>query len=188
MQKPRRYSIPSEFAELCRSRGLRATPQRIALYRELAEAGDHPTAETLYRAVRRRQPHISLDTVNRTLRTFAEAGLAEVVEGPGGTRRFDCLREAHHHFHCLGCGTIYDFVSREMDDLALPPEIENNFDVSGKRIMLSGLCPRCRAAAEEKHGPGGPRGEGREILSTQKPKKENINGNNRRKHPGRFRG
>jgi len=38
----------SEFEKLCRSRGIRVTAQRLAVYRALAEDLAHPTAESVY--------------------------------------------------------------------------------------------------------------------------------------------
>ncbi len=46
---------------------VRMTPQRAAIYRALAERLDHPTAEDLYRQVRRAYPMISPNTVYYTL-------------------------------------------------------------------------------------------------------------------------
>ena len=39
----------SEFAEACRKAGLKLTHQRLEIYKEIAAATDHPSAEDLYR-------------------------------------------------------------------------------------------------------------------------------------------
>jgi rubrerythrin len=69
----------------------------------------HPTAEDIYREVRKEMPAISLDTVNRTLLTLAEIGAAFIVEGTGQPRRFDGGLEDHQHFLCIKCGKVIDF-------------------------------------------------------------------------------
>ncbi len=67
----------SEFAARCREGGLAVTPQRTAIIEVLLASTDHPTAEHIYAAVRRRYPHISLATVHRTLETLCRIGEAQ---------------------------------------------------------------------------------------------------------------
>ena len=59
------------FVKTCHQRGLKITPQRVAVYRALIESDQHPTADVMYRKVKTTYPHISFDTVNRTLLTLA---------------------------------------------------------------------------------------------------------------------
>ena len=144
MQKDWASEEMIEFRELFRLRSLRITPQRIAVYRELVRSPDHPSADTLYRAVRKHHPHISYDTVNRTLHTFVSLGLADIAEGMGGVRRYDGDLRPHHHFLCRRCGRIFDFQSPDLDDTPIPAELRNRFDVTSRRVVLSGICRECR--------------------------------------------
>lgn len=123
---------------------LKMTPQRVLLYRELVKSKDHPSADFLYRRVKRVFPHISFDTVNRTLLTFARIGLVDIVEGSGEPRRFDPEKKAHHHFRCIGCRTIFDFDYAPYDDLVIPGNIEKRFKVQSKKVVLEGYCDKCR--------------------------------------------
>jgi len=61
-----------QFQVRCKAAGLKITPQRIEIYRELLLTDEHPSAEMMYEKVRKTLPNISLDTVNRTLLTFNE--------------------------------------------------------------------------------------------------------------------
>ena len=63
------------FEHACRNAGLRLTYQRLEIYGELARSFDHPSVELLHQRLRRKIPTISLDTVYRTLATFAGLGL-----------------------------------------------------------------------------------------------------------------
>ncbi len=128
----------------CREHGLRITPQRTTVYEHLLRSRDHPTAEQLYRRARKRLPNISLDTVNRTLLTFAEIGLIHVVEGFGSSRRYDPDLTEHHHAHCVKCGTIIDFHNSEFDDLVIPTYLRRQFRITGKKVVVSGICEKCR--------------------------------------------
>ena len=132
------------FIELCRKAGLKITPQRCSVYEHFVRLKTHPTAEDIYRAVRKEHPNISYDTVHRTLLTFAEIGLAEIVHTKGGARRFDPVLDGHHHFQCVACGDITDFSSKACDDLKIPEGIRRRHTVFTKKVVLSGLCRECR--------------------------------------------
>jgi Fur family peroxide stress response transcriptional regulator len=53
----------ARFKDACRRAGLRLTPQRLEIFRELAESKDHPSVEELHRRLLVKFPTISLDTV-----------------------------------------------------------------------------------------------------------------------------
>ena len=132
-----------QFTSQCREAGLKVTPQRIVIYRELLQTHEHPSAEMLYEKVKETLPNISLDTVNRTLLTFNEIGVAFTVEGSGGARRYDGGLDEHQHFRCVKCKRIIDFHHKPFDNIKLPPEINNKFTVLRKSVYLEGLCNLC---------------------------------------------
>lgn len=131
------------FRRLSKENGLRVTPQRAAIFLELLRAKDHPAADDVYRRIVKTIPNISFDTVNRTLATFARIGLTKVVEGYGQAKRYDPDLGAHHHFRCVRCARIIDFHNEDYDAIAVPPEIGERFTVTGKKVVLEGLCGRC---------------------------------------------
>jgi Fur family peroxide stress response transcriptional regulator len=135
------------FTEICHEQGLKITPQRVAVYRALLESDQHPTADAMFQTVKMAYPHISFDTVNRTLLTFAEIGLVDVVEVFGGPKRFDPDRGDHHHLHCVACGRIIDFTHDDYRRLDVPDVIAARFKVISKRVVLKGLCDKCTPKA-----------------------------------------
>ncbi len=132
------------FKEFCRSRSMKITPQRVAIYMELLVSKKHPSATAIHRKIKDFFPNISLGTVNSTLLVFAELGLAAVVESSGEPKRFDANLEPHHHFKCIKCGKIVDFISNVYDNLTVPVEIEERYTVLGKKVHLDGLCDKCK--------------------------------------------
>ncbi len=132
------------FEKLCRQAGLKVTPQRIAVYKELAGSKEHPSAEMVYKKVRKALPNISLDTVNRTLLTLDEIGAAFIVEGSGDAKRYDGNVENHQHFKCVKCKRIIDFHYKPFDDIKLPPSINKKFTVLRKTVYLEGVCDLCK--------------------------------------------
>ncbi|MBD3246747.1 MAG: transcriptional repressor [Candidatus Omnitrophica bacterium] len=132
------------FSQKCAEHGLKITPQRSAVCAELMKAKDHPTADAVYKRVREKLPNISFDTVYRTLLLFTELGIISLVEGYGEQKRFEPNLHQHHHFRCVKCRKIFDFESDTYDQIAVPKEARNYGTVIHKRVVLEGVCARCR--------------------------------------------
>ena len=96
------------FVLLCKKNNLKITPQRSLIYKELLASKDHPSAEALYRKVKKIFPAISFDTVYRTLLTFSKIGIADILTLPGEPKRFDGDKNRHYHFRCMKCDNIID--------------------------------------------------------------------------------
>ncbi len=145
--------MTDKFIETCKAFGLKITPQRITIYREVLNSFDHPSAEAIYRKIKEAHPNISFDTVNRTLLTFAEMGFLQIVEGSGDVRRFDPNAEPHHHLRCKQCGAIIDFYYKKYNQLDIPEEIKEKFSVNRIRVVLEGICHRCQDHTNRREAP-----------------------------------
>jgi len=132
------------FKNFCHKHGLKITPQRVAIYKELVSSQKHPSASMIYRKIKNYFPNISFGTVNNTLLTFSEIGLAKVVESSGDSKRFDPNLVPHHHFKCIRCGKIVDFYNDAYDVINVPAAINTRFVVLGRKMYLEGLCDKCR--------------------------------------------
>ena len=131
------------FKKIWKEHGFKLTPQRLVIYEELISTDTHPSTDMLYKRVRKTFPTISFDTVNRTLLTFHEIGIANLVEGSGNPKRFDGNLDKHHHFQCMKCKKIIDIYSDSYDDLQIPPEFQDNFKILKKTVRLEGICDEC---------------------------------------------
>jgi Fur family peroxide stress response transcriptional regulator len=136
--------IKQTFTEKCLEHGLKITPQRSLIAEEISKAKDHPTADAIYRRVRKSMPNISFDTVYRTLLLFAEVGIVSLVEGYGEQKRFEPNDHHHHHCRCIKCHTIIDFCNDLYDSIKVPAEMSEQFQVLNKRVVLEGICSKCR--------------------------------------------
>ncbi|MFH2068112.1 MAG: transcriptional repressor [Candidatus Omnitrophota bacterium] len=143
MKKIDIHQAMSFFEDKCRSYGLRITPQRTLIYKELLKATDHPSVDTVMVKVRKVMPNVSFDTVYRTVLSFAKIGIVNMVGGYGGARRFDPNIGEHHHFRCTKCDRIIDFYSPSFDALKIPEDVKRKFNVLNKKVLLEGICEKC---------------------------------------------
>jgi Fe2+ or Zn2+ uptake regulation protein len=135
-----------------RARGARPTRQRRAIFSALSGRLDHPTAESLYRSVRRRVPGMALATVYTTLEVLVEAGLAGRFIGADGVAHYDARTDAHDHRRCLGCGRIDD-LDRPRHDELIPLQPSADFQPTGYRIEVTGYCAGCLDSAGARREP-----------------------------------
>ncbi len=133
----------SHFETVCREEGLKLTHQRREIFREIAQAGDHPDAEVIYQRVRERVPTVSLDTVYRTLWMLNDLGLVKTLGSVRERTRFDANLESHHHYVCRKCGLTRDFVSDELDNIELPASLYSFGDIDVTHVEVRGLCREC---------------------------------------------
>jgi Fur family transcriptional regulator, peroxide stress response regulator len=120
--------------------GLRLTAQRQEVLAVLLEKRDHPTAEEVFIRAKRRLPEVSLATVYNCLEALTRCGLLRQVNLERGAARYCPNMAAHSHFHCEGCGGIYDV---ELAAAALKPHLPRGFQLSHSEISLRGLCANC---------------------------------------------
>ncbi len=132
------------FYDKCAEKGLKITPQRSLIFNELSKATDHPTADAIYKRVRKSLSNISFDTVYRTLLSFTEIGIVNLVEGTGEQKRFEPNLHQHHHFRCIKCHTIYDFENDAYNDIAVPESVQKQGVIINKRVVLEGICSKCK--------------------------------------------
>ena len=138
------------FESRLRRAGTKLTHQRLEIFRELARSQEHPDAEEVYRAVRKRVPTISLDTVYRTLWMLLDLGLIDTLGAHRGRARFDANLELHHHFVCRRCGLTRDFHSSEFDGLEVPAAVKSFGSIDGTRVEVRGICLRCSSASKNR--------------------------------------
>ena len=138
----------ARFEAVCRDSGVKLTHQRIEIFREVAQTGEHPDAEKVFQGVRQRVPTVSLDTVYRTLWMLNDLGLITTLGPPRERTRFDANLNHHHHFVCVQCGLTRDFYSDAFDGLKLPEAINAFGHVKTTSVEVRGICVECSSEGE----------------------------------------
>ena len=105
----------------------------------------HVTAEQMYRQLARKDPHIGLATVYRTLNLFCEAGLAQARHFGTQTQYDNVTHKGHHdHLICTSCGRIVEFENCEIERLQEEVARKHGFRIQTHKLELYGLCSACR--------------------------------------------
>ncbi|HVO24659.1 MAG TPA: transcriptional repressor [Candidatus Margulisiibacteriota bacterium] len=122
----------------------RRTRQLAAVEEVVNAAHDHPSAEEVYRRVRRKLPRVSLGTVYRNLQKLAAQQRIRVVQLAESATRYDGMLEEHDHFMCERCGAVSDLLRKHIPAPRLPPLHRVGYVVRRHALTYYGICPKCR--------------------------------------------
>ena len=131
--------------------------QRELIYTYLMSTKAHPTAETVYKAVKEQCPNISLGTVYRNLTFLEQQGKIIKLSMGEDSERFDADTSRHYHFRCRCCGSVSDLKMMSLKHIKVIAG--ENFDgvIEDHMAYFTGVCGACKAklaqqdlAAEEK--------------------------------------
>lgn len=133
-------NITNAFKE----RKLKLTPQRIAVYKYLKSTKEHPSAETIYKAIQPEYPTMSLATVYKALKTLVDVGLVQELNVGEGTFRYDGFTENHSHIQCICCNRVDDITGLNTDSLNDEASKLINYNILSNKVYLYGVCEECQ--------------------------------------------
>lgn len=121
----------------------RTTAQKSFIFGYLKSVKTHPSAEAVYKEVRKKLPSISQGTVYRVLNNFKEKGEIQAIDTKD-TVHFDADISDHAHFICENCQNVYDVY----DECAHCGILKNRRTKVGKinhyKINFYGKCRNCK--------------------------------------------
>lgn len=130
-----------KIIEILSDKGLRVTPQRIAILEAIASLDNHPSAENIIEFVKKNYPNISVGTVYKVLDSFVENKILKKVKTESGTMRFDPLLNKHHHLYCEASDRIEDYQDEKLDELILSyfqKKGIKNFNIQNIQLHITG--------------------------------------------------
>ncbi|MCK4739712.1 MAG: transcriptional repressor [Deltaproteobacteria bacterium] len=123
--------------------GVKLTPQRLAIIKFLEGNTSHPTADDIFKSIKKDYPTISFATVYNTLEMLkTNNGLVEVTINPE-RKHYDPNVETHHHAICKSCGLIVDIFTDFSKALGVVEDEVSGFVFSGNHINFYGRCGDC---------------------------------------------
>lgn len=133
-----------KIADLLKSRNIKVTPQRLAIYNVLYQTTEHPSAEKIYQHLLPTHPTMSLATIYKTLDALKKAELVTELNAGGDSFRYDANTHSHPHAMCLVCNEVYDLHTHLLDDLMDKIQEETDFEIAYQQIYFYGKCAHCK--------------------------------------------
>ncbi len=124
--------------EKCLAKGVKLTEQRKIIAKVMSGSKDHPDVDELYKRVSNIDPKISIATVYRTIKLFAEEGIVTKHGFKGGEKaRYEELSESHHdHLIDIKTGEIIEFVDDEIEKLQKKIAEKFGYDLVDHKLEL----------------------------------------------------
>ena len=134
------------FNDFAAVKGLRSTRQRDIILDVFLSTHQHISVEELYLKIKSVNPGIGHATVYRTLKLFAEAGLAREILLHDGQTRYEHVMAGEHHDHlvCTGCNSIIEFEDETIENLQKEIAARHGFLIKNHKMEIYGLCNKCR--------------------------------------------
>jgi Fur family transcriptional regulator, ferric uptake regulator len=127
----------SRALEAMAAAGIRMTSQRRLLLKLVETIHDHPDVDELHRRAQAIDPSISLATVYRTVKIFADAGILTRHEFKDGRARYErAAREHHDHLINLRDGKVIEFRSPEIERLQAEIAARHGFRIIDHRLEI----------------------------------------------------
>ena len=122
-------------------KGLKVTPQRIAILEAIIKLNNHPAAENIIDYIRKNHPNIATATVYKVLDALAANELIKKVKTERDVMRYDAVMESHHHLYYSDSDRIEDFVDTELNEM-IEKYFENKkipgFKIEDVRLQIIG--------------------------------------------------
>ncbi len=131
---------------LLKSKQLKVTPQRLAIFDILYNTVEHPSAETIYKALQATHPTMSLATVYKTLDTLKKSDLVQELNVGEDSFRYDANTMSHPHMICTSCNQVMDLHTDVLDPIIDKAQTETDFTIEYEKIFFYGTCSSCQTA------------------------------------------
>jgi len=135
------------FREFIRKKGLRNTPERETIIKEIFSTHDHFDVDELYLRLRNRKKKISKPSIYRLIPYLLESGLIQEAYFEDGHLHYEHIYGHEHHCHlrCVKCGKTIEFQENALKQLEKKLAEKYDFGVQGHKLEVFGCCPECKA-------------------------------------------
>lgn len=133
----------SNLKALFKKKGLKVTPQRLAVYEAVISDVTHPSAEDIYNTVKEKYSNISTSTVYQILNLLVDLGQVYQID-VDGVKRYENKPEFHFHAVCPKCNEIEDLNHEPFKESWFSTLKELQIDPIYYEIKVYRYCYDCR--------------------------------------------
>ncbi len=134
------------FQDYIRARGLRRTPEREEILREIFSVHGHFDVDELYLKLKAKGSKVSKASIYRALPLFIDCGLIREVEFLDGHWQYEHIygHADHNHLRCLGCGEIKEFEEPALQLLEEQLARTYRYQIKSHQLQVYGYCTACQ--------------------------------------------
>ncbi|MDO5048145.1 MAG: Fur family transcriptional regulator [Anaerococcus sp.] len=137
----REYDIRiAKLKKILTNHDIRVSHQRLLILDYLIMHPVHPSADTIFKDLKKLDPVLSQATVYNTLNLLVDKKIVKELDFNMTSKRYEFKKTNHGHFICESCGRIEDI---NVDDLEYPKSLEE-YEIDNVEVIFRGLCPKCK--------------------------------------------
>lgn len=130
-----------QIRDILVEKGLKVTPQRMAILEAIYTLDNHPSAEMILDYIKDTYPGIATGTVYKVLDVLIEHRLIDRVKTEKDIMRYDGMVENHHHLYATESAEIRDYVNDELDEMLRNYFQQNaieDFEIQAIKLQING--------------------------------------------------
>ena len=134
------------FKTFLKSMDMKYSQPRETILTLFLEGKDHTDIDKLAQKVKKIDPFISRSTVYRTMNLLVDCGLAHEINFSGERKFYESatIKNHHDHFFCTHCKYVGEFEHSKIEELQNEIAKEHKFKITSHRMILYGLCSKCK--------------------------------------------
>lgn len=134
------------FRSFISQRGLRNTPEREEIIREIFSTHDHFDVDELYLRMREKGSKVSKASIYRNIPLIMECGLIKEVWHENGHMHYEHIYgHAHHcHIRCIRCGKVIEFFEKQLRQIEKRLAEQYDFEIVDHNLDIIGYCSECK--------------------------------------------
>ena len=138
-----------KYVDILKKKSIKITPQRLEILRFLDENRNHPTADDIYKNLKKNNPSLSKTTVYNSLEILNKYNIINSISITGLESRYDIEKKMHHHFLCKKCGRIIDI---NIECPNINKTLEYGHKIEEVHGYFKGICKECNEKEIDRNG------------------------------------
>ena len=137
--------VHDHFCSFLLQKGLRKTPERFAILKEIYSRTDHFDVEALYLSMRALNYRVSRATIYNTLELLLEADLVSRQQFGQNISFYEKSHgfKQHDHIICLDCGKVFEFCDPRIAEIQSQVGELLKFNIERHSLTFYAKCLGC---------------------------------------------
>lgn len=134
--------IRSLFATYMEDKGLRKTPERFAILKEIYSQNMHFDVESLYVIMKNKNYRVSRATIYNTLDLLVDSNLVSKHQFGNNVAQYEKSFgfKQHDHLICSNCGKVMEFCDPRIQNIQAMVEQVYQFKINTHSLNFYGQC------------------------------------------------
>jgi len=141
-----------KFIDYLKRKGLKFTPERKRILKEVFSLHKHFDVDELYDQLRKKKQYLSRASIYRTIPLLIESGLIQETFRCKEKINYEYILGHKHHDHllCIKCGEVIEFSEEKIEKLQEAVCKKYGYKLVEHRLGIKGYCKKCQGKEKKR--------------------------------------